>query len=340
MKLLIDVTHPAHVHFFKCAARLWKERGHQVKFVARDKEMTIQLLDEFEIPYKILSKIRKGLLGLSLELIEHQARLLKIIKKYRPDMILNIGGTFIVHIGKLSRVKTCVFTDTEHAKLSNGITFPFASFICTPESFFDNLGEKHYRYKGYQELTYLHPNQFSPNPNILSHLNLKEDERFFLLRFVSWGASHDIGKKGMSLNGKRELVERLNKYGKVLISSEEDLPKDLTSYLIQVNPIYIHDLLYYSSIYIGEGATMASEAAILGTPSVYTSPLELGYLSELDHRYQLMYHFRDGDADIDKLISLAKDSKLKEKHHERLQRMLDDKVDVTTWIVEFVESLL
>jgi len=340
MKILIDVTHPAHVHFFKGAAKIWQSHGHQVRFVAREKEMTTQLLDEYGIPFQTLSKIRKGLAGLFLELIEHQGKLFKVIRDFHPDVMLNIGGTFIVHVGKLLGVKTCVFTDTEHAKLSNGITFPFASHICTPESYIDDLGSKHHRYKGYQELSYLHPNQFSPNPEILTKLGIHEGERFFLLRFVSWGASHDVGLKGMSLDGKLKLVEGLSQYGKVLISSEEELPGSLQTYKISVSPIYIHDLLYYSSMYIGEGATMASESAILGTPSVYTSPLELGYLDELDHKYQLMYHYRDGDAAVDKCISLAKDSTLKDKHHRRLQKMLHDKVDVTAWIVDFVESLV
>jgi len=339
MKILIDVTHPAHVHFFKGAAKIWQMHGNQVKFVAREKEMTTQLLEEYEIPFQTLSKIRKGLAGLFLELIEHQGKLFKVIRDFHPDVMLNIGGTFIVHVGKLLGVKTSVFTDTEHAKLSNGITFPFATHICTPGSYIDDLGSKHHRYKGYQELSYLHPNQFSPNSEILAKLGLQAGERFFLLRFVSWGASHDVGLKGMSLDGKFNLVQGLSQYGKVLISSEEELPDSLQTYKINVSPIYIHDLLYYASMYIGEGATMASESAILGTPSVYTSPLELGYLDELDHKYQLMYHYRDGDADVDKCINLAKDFALKDIHHERLQKMLNDKEDVTAWIVDFVESL-
>jgi len=338
MKLLIDVTHPAHVHFFKGAARILQQHGHQVKFVARDKEITTQLLAEYNIPFQTLSKIRKGLLGLSVELIEHQSHLFRILRNYHPDMILNIGGTFIVHVGKLMGIKTCVFTDTEHAKLSNAITFPFASLICTPDCFTQDLGEKHTRYKGFQELAYLHPNQFSPNPKILTQLGLREGERFFILRFVSWGASHDVGKKGMSFNGKIKLAESLNQHGRVLITSEGDLPEVLKPLRINVSPINIHDLLFYSSMYIGEGATMASEAAILGTPSAYISPLELGYLSELDEKYHLMYHFRDGDAAIEKLLSLAKDSELKLKHQNRLQRMLNDKIDVTAWIVNFIES--
>jgi predicted glycosyltransferase len=339
MKILIDVTHPAHVHFFKGAAKVWQEHGHQVKFVAREKEMTTQLLDEYKIPFQTLSKIRKGLFGLAVELIEHQGKLLKVIRDFHPDVMLNIGGTFIVHVGKLMGVKTCVFTDTEHAKLSNGITFPFATYICTPESYTDDLGEKHHRYKGYQELSYLHPNQFSPNPEILTKLGIQEGERFFLLRFVSWGASHDVGQEGISDQDKLRLVEELKKEGRVLISSEMPLSKDLEPFSLNISPIHIHDLLYYASMYIGEGATMASEAAILGTPSVYVNPLRSGNLREIINDYKLIYHITNKDNAIERIFSLAKEENLKQKHKIRRQQMLKINIDVTQWMVDFIESL-
>ena len=148
-----------------------------------------------------------------------------------------------------------------------------------------------------------------------------------------------MGLQGLSFEGQLKLVNGLKEYGKVLITSEGDLPEVLEPYRISVSPIYIHDLLNYASMYIGEGATMASESAILGTPSVYVSPLELGYLDELEEKYNLMYHFREGDADIEKVLSLAADSELKEKHQNRRQEMLDDKTDVTAWIVNFLESI-
>jgi len=338
MKLLIDVTHPAHVHFFKGATRIWQEHGHEVKYVARDKEITTQLLEEYHIPFRTVSKIRKGLLGLSFELIEHQLKLAPIIKKFRPDVILNVGGTFVVHVGRLMGVKTFVFTDTEHAKLSNSITFPFATRICTPDSFSEDLGERQVRYEGYQELAYLHPNWFLPKPEVLRQLGLGEMERFFILRFVSWGAAHDVGKRGFSKLDKIRLVESLNKQGRVLITSELPLSGGLEQFSIQVSPTHIHDLLFYASMYIGEGATMASEAAILGTPSVYVNPLGSGNLDEITNKYHLMYHFDNSDAAFDRILTLARDEGLKQKHQSRREKMLEDKIDVTAWMVNYIES--
>lgn len=338
MNILIDISHPAHVHFFKHAYKIWQEHGHHVKVTARDKDVALQLLDDLKIPYQSISKIGKGFIGLSFELIQHEARLFNIAKRFNADVILEIGGTFIVHAGKLLGAKTVVFTDTEHAKLSNAITFPFATYICTPDSYADDLGEKQVRYKGYQELAYLHPNYFSPDPKILDMLNLKKNEKIFVLRFVSWGASHDIGKRGMSVDEKIRLVEILKEYGKVLITSESPLPDALDPYRISVSPVYIHALLSYAQLYIGEGATMASEAAILGTPSVYINPLGSGNLNEIIHKYQLMYHYENMDAAFSDILSFLNDSNLGVKHQERREHMINEKIDVTDWMVDFIEK--
>ena len=44
MRILIDVNHPAHVHLFRCAAGEWGSKGHEVCWVARDKDIVVDRL--------------------------------------------------------------------------------------------------------------------------------------------------------------------------------------------------------------------------------------------------------------------------------------------------------
>jgi len=159
------------------------------------------------------------------------------------------------------------------------------------------------------------------------------------LRFVSWGASHDIGKVGLSDADKVRLVKTLKDHGRVLITSEGSLPEALIPYQIRVSPIYIHDLLHYARMYVGEGATMASEAAILGTPSVYINPLGSGNLEEIINKYHLMYHYKNAEPAIEQIINLMAKENLKQEHQTRRRQMLADKIDVTSWMVDFIELL-
>ena len=68
---------------------------------------------------------------------------------------------------------------------------------------------------------------------------------------------------------------------RIFISSEKEIPPNLEKYKLLVPVEKMHSVLYFSSLYIGEGATMASEAAVLGTPSIYLSKLSVGYLKDL-----------------------------------------------------------
>tara|TARA_B100000315_G_C14584869_1_gene592441 strand:+ start:2797 stop:2976 length:180 start_codon:yes stop_codon:yes gene_type:complete len=54
----------------------------------------------------------------------------------------------------------------------------------------------------------------------------------------------------------------------------------------------MHDVLYYATLYIGEGATMASECAMLVTHAIYVNSLTAGTL-EKQEEYGLIYGFRN-----------------------------------------------
>lgn len=340
MHILCDISHPAHVHFFRNAIDTWRTRGHKVTIAARDKDITLTLLDEYGYEYECLSQMRRGLIGLGLELLEHEGRLYKQSWRNPPDVFLEIGGTFIVHAAKLLRRPAIVFYDTEHAFVSNTITYPFASAVCTPACYQGDIGPKHVRYQGYHELAYLHPNWFEPNPEVLTEIGLKPDEPLFVTRFVGWEASHDVAQKGFSLAGKLKLVRALERYGRVIITSEADLPAELQPYQMRIAASKIHHLLAFATLYIGESATMASESVVLGTPAIFVSPVGRGYTDEQENEYDMCYTISDKEEEkaIAKALELVQCQNLKTEWAEKRRQLLAKKIDVTAWMVDFVEE--
>ncbi len=224
--------------------------------------------------------------------------------------------------------------------MANLVTFPFADVICTPSCFKKDLGKKQIRYNGYHELAYLHPDYFKPDPSVLDELGLKKDDKFVIVRFVAWQASHDIGHCGFNMEAKRKLVKELGKYARVFITSESPLPEEFKKYGIKIPPERIHDLLYYATMYIGEGATMATEAAILGTPSIYVSSFwdSMGNFNELEEQYGLIYNFKEPEPAIQKVIELLQQQDLKQEWAKKRERLLKDKIDVTQFMMEFIEN--
>jgi hypothetical protein len=108
---------------------------------------------------------------------------------------------------------------------------------------------------------------------------------------------------------------------------------------VQISPTKIHDLLAYARMYVGEGTTMASEAAMLGVPGIYINTRVDGYVNELSRKYGLIHHFQQSQPAVEKAIQLAGTPDLPAEYQQKRQRMLADKIDVTAWMVEFIENI-
>jgi predicted glycosyltransferase len=215
---------------------------------------------------------------------------------------------------------------------------PFSDVVCTPSCFRKNFGAHQIRYNGYHEIAYLHPNWFVPDPGVLDEAGLSPVNPYIIVRFVSWQASHDVGQHG--IRDKVSLVKALEPYGRVLITSEVQLPPELEKYRIRISPEKVHDLLYYATLYFGEGATMASEAALCGTPSIYVSSLTgtMGNFIELEHTYDLLYCFSDNEMALRKAEEILMDSESKTKWKIKRERLLHEKIDVTSFMVWLVKN--
>ena len=71
MKILLDILHPAHVHFFRNTITNLKKEGHNVLITARDKDLTLKLLDLYKIAYNCISTEAGSKTGLFAELEDY-----------------------------------------------------------------------------------------------------------------------------------------------------------------------------------------------------------------------------------------------------------------------------
>lgn len=337
MRVLIDILHPAHVHFFRNFHAEMQARGHEMHVTARDKDRSVELLQRYGLPYEQISVQRSGV-GLATEMVQRTRRLTKVMKTFRPDVMTGIMGPSIAVAGKLRRVPSAVFYDTEFASQTNWFVYPLASAVCTPDSYQGHVRGNHITYAGYHELAYLHPNRFTPDPRRLAAFGLSEGEPYAFVRFVSWQAIHDVREVGLTLERKRALIDKLRSKMRVLVSSEAPLPDDLQP-LAPTGPVEdIHHLLAYARIVVGESATMSSEAAVLGTPAVFIAKTGRGYTDDEERRYGLVRHFTEERYD-DAVVAVEEIADAPaDWAREARARLLHEKIDVTQWMVDYFES--
>ena len=333
MNFLIDLQHPAHLHFFRNVIPRLKNQGHEVLITGRDKDILVELAHSYDIPVMVFGRARKGVIRLGMELIYRQWRLFKLIREFKPDVMMAVAGTYISMLGKLRRIPTYIFYDTETAAISNFLAYPFADCIFVPQCYRKKIRWRHVRYNGYHELAYLHPNYFKPDPAIQAKVGVKPGEVYTLVRFVGWSSGHDIGRSGLSTQNKIRAIRELEKYGRVFITSEGGLPPELEKYKLKLEVTGVHSLMAHAALIFGESATMVSEGAVLGVPGVYIDPVGRGYTDEQERVYGIVHNFshKQQDEAIEKAISILSGYQ-REKWRAIGRRIIADKIDVSDMI--------
>lgn len=340
MRIFIDIGHPAHVHYFRNFIRLMQEKGHEFFVSARERSIIHYLLNHFKIPFYNRGKGKNGFLGKLWYMLIADFKLLYQAKRFKPDIFISFASPYAAQVSWMLRNPHIVLDDTEHARFGHMFYKPFSTIFLNPKSFQKDFGPGQIRFNSFTELFYLHSNYFSPDKEIKSLLNIKQDEKYVLLRFVSWEANHDFGHSGLNMNTRKELINLFIEKGyKVFISSESDrIDPVFEPYLINIPPERMHDVLKYCELLVSESGTMASEAAILATPVVYVNSLPLmGYLEE-EQKAGLLFHFPSSKRVLEKVNEILSIPDFKEVFNSRCQKMLDDKIDVTSFLVWFIEN--
>ena len=345
MNILVDIGHPAHVHLFRNLYFQLQDKNHKLFLTVKNNlESAKELLDNYKIPYISIGAKSDNLLSKAIKQISYDLKIAHLISK--NNITMGIGTSInLAHASKLTKMKSILLDDDddEVQPLFTWFAHPFCDVLLSPESL---QGKRKNRntifYAGFHELAYLHPNRFTPDHTVLKEARLNGGDKFFVLRFNAFKAHHDIGIKGLSLDNKRKLIKLLKPQGRIFITSERQVEPEFEEYRITIEPHKIHSFLYYATMFIGDSQTMTSEAAVLGTPAIRSNSFvgKISYLEEQEHKYGLTYGFNPSQTDkmFIKIKELLSMSNLKEEWQYRRQKMLEDKIDVTAFLVWFVEN--
>lgn len=343
MNILIDIGHPGHVHLFRHAARTWINRGHRILITIRERDIIPSLLRAHGFDFVIASKPRSGFLGMCWELIEHDLKVLEMAMVNRVDLLL---GTSVsaAHVSRVTNARSIIFNedDADYVQRFSRLTYPFADAIVIPACLRDKLTPRVFTHNSYHELAYLHPDRFQPDPEVLTVLGVSPDEPFFIVRLVAFKAHHDTSHRGLSVTAKHRLIDHLSRFGRVFLTVEGEVPEEFKPYQIPLQPHLIHHAMAFATLLIADSQTMTMEAAVLGTPAIRCNTFvgRCSVIEELEGKYGLTYGFPPHEEErmFERIAELLEQPGLKEEWASRRRRMLADKIDLTTWMVDFVEN--
>ncbi|MBL7918671.1 MAG: DUF354 domain-containing protein [Bacteroidia bacterium] len=345
-RFLFFFVHPSKFHVFKNTINALKRNGHHVDIVITSKDVLEELVKSEGWDYvNIFPNGRKiknvsPYISAAINFFRTIHRLFKFVGKKNYDLF--ITDDLLVYVGKIKKTPSIVFCDDDIQVVKQfSLVLAFADHCLAP--FITDLGKynsKKIGFDGYKELAYLHPNQFKLNDEIVKKFK-ESSQTYFILRLVSLTAYHDVGKTGITVQKALTLIELLKKYGKVYISAERPLEKELEPYRIQILPKDLKDVLAGAFLYIGDSQTMSSEAAIMGVPSFRINDFtgKISVMEEKDHKYKLSKSFKTSEFNelYKQVESCLNNDEFKLKMNEKKKNMLKEKIDLTafmTWLFE------
>ena len=343
MKYLICIGHPSQFHLFKNIINGLHQNGHQTEVLITSKDILENLCEKGNFDYKKILPSRKSgsKLSLAANFIKRFRVISKVIRDFKPDLLLGSEVTLPL-LGKFFGVHSIIFSEDDakiipqYAKLA----FPFANVILSPEVCIAGRWEsKKTGYNGYQKLAYLHPKRFIPSKRKIAPMLKKS---YFLLRFAQLSAYHDKEISGINTEIAQNLIDILEPFGKVYISAERKLESQFEKYRIKVDPMDIHDVLFYADLFVGDSQSMAVESAVLGTPGIRFNDFagEIGVLEELEHKYKLTFGIKTSNPNMlyTKVKELVSSPDSKSKFRSLHQKMLYEKIDVAGFMIWFIEN--
>lgn len=349
MNVGIFLGHPAHFHYFKNVAHQLKADGHQVFFAVKEKDILETLMQNAGFEYtKVRGKRGNGKLAMMFSVLKMDMNIIKFVWKNHIDMMFGVPPVFGTRVICRKPVLICGEDDARVTPLGAAILFPFTTKIIAPTTCDNWLWEyKSVKYPGYLELGYLHPNNFTPSKAVLEKYDIDPSKPYFVMRFASLNAHHDKGIKGINKEIAERLVKILEPHGTIYITSERPLEPQFEKYRIKINPLDMHHVMAFASLYIGDSQTMAAEAGVLGVPFVRFNDFvgRIGYLRELEDKYELGYGIKasaEGSVDalcerVETLVSMNA-SERKSIFAERRAKMLADKIDCAKFLTWFIEN--
>ena len=343
MRVLFQLGHPAHFHLFKNTIAELQRDGHATYILIRKKDILEDLLEASGLSYtNILPSGKKSVFTLMLRLW----RVFWFAISHRVNVL--VGSTpEVAQVAWLLRRRSVVMAEDDAAIVPQFIKAvkPFVDQYLSPVSCNNGpLEPKTTHYEGYHKLAYLHPIRFTPDPSIVDRY-FPHNKPYFLLRFAQLNAYHDVSAHahGITKDVAKRIIEILKPHGDIYITSERALEPELEQYRLKINPLDIHHIMAFSTLYIGDSQSMAVEAAMLGTPSIRFNDFagKIGVLEELEQKYELTVGIPSHSPEIlyQKITVLLSLPDLKEIYLKRRDIMLQDKIDVAGFYTRFIEGL-
>jgi uncharacterized protein len=276
MKVWFDADNAPHVLIMRPLAEELRRQGHEVRFTARDRASTCELMDLYGLPYvRVGGAFARGMIGKASGTLGRALELARAMAGWRADVSFGHGSRALPLASRLLGVPSVTMYDYEWV---NPLIFNLCCRAILLPGVIDARrcreagisGARARGYPGYKEELYLADE--SRRTDLRAELGLRDDLVRVLLRPPATTAHYHNPEAEVLLDHLLQRLAAAPDVQLIWLARGKDQAKFLSRFSLAnlVIPHKLYDgpsLVAGMDLVIGGGGTMTREAAILGVPS-------------------------------------------------------------------------
>ncbi len=322
MKVLFDALTPKQARI----ASLLRLEGLDVVITCREYYHVRDMLELYGMRYVCIGKYGETPYEKLVEGLHRQLKLAELMRDL--DGVVSFPSPDAVRVAFGLGKKSIVLNDTPHAFHANSLTIPLSEYLIAPaaiplDAWKPYCPKKVETFDGLFE--YMWVSRHKPSIETIRRLGL-EPGRYVVFRpeeakaaYYRWDNSALRRKLVDTARSLGYVVVNVPRYGDQMIENAINLTKAVDHL----------DLAYYAAAVITGGMTMATEAALMGTPALSYFPEPLYIDTYLAAKGAPLYRCREVDECINKLKTALENGRVEPVRLE----------DPTKLIIKVAESV-
>ena len=275
MRVWVDFTNTAHVPVLRPLVELLEADGHEVELTARPLSHTVELLDDWGHPYRVIGRYggarraRKALAAAG-----RVRGLLRFARGRKFDFALAHASVDLPPAARLLRVTNTTMFDYEWATVQHNVVCRLADRVLVPKAIPPERLERYgarppklVRFEGLKEEYYL--SGWAPDPGVLKPLGLDRRRVVCVVRTAPSYALYLGGSENAVLDAVlRRLAEEDVQTVVLARTDRQRLAVRSVSdrFVVPDRAVDGSSLVAFADVLVSAGGTMNREAAVLGTP--------------------------------------------------------------------------
>lgn len=347
MKVWLDILTPKQANFFSVVNQRLTFKGCKTLVTTRKYREANELLELRGLKAFVIGSHGGGLLKSKLkESTKRMSELAEVVEEHGPDIAISFSSPEAARVAFGLKIPHYCISDSPHAEAVCRLTIPLSQKLFTPWIIPTHAWKRYginsreiVKYRALDPMVWLHNHRKTPKN--LNELDLDTSKPIVVVRtseeLAAYLVDQSRAKLSLTVDIVGKLLENAGSTTQIVvlpryIGQLEQLRIKFGNRIIV--PDHIIDaasLFQMTSVFIGGGGTMSTEAAMLGVPVISYYPGEQTFVERYLVRCGLVERILDAGRVANRALAISDSKKFRDYYQSKsskLVRNMEDPVKV------------